>query len=63
MFDNTALDWIRRHGIGDPAPRLRLGAGATWRRGNLALHAAALAKGLISRDAEYGGRLELRAAF
>ena len=48
---------------GDPAPRLLLDAGATWRCGNLALHAAAQARGLLSSDAEYGGRLELRMAF
>ena len=46
-----------------PATRLLLDAGATWRSGSLSLHAAANASGLLSRNAEYGGRLELRMAF
>lgn len=48
---------------GGPASRLLLDAGATWRSGSLSLHAAANASGLLSRDAEYGSRLELRVAF
>ena len=48
---------------GGPATRLLLDAGATWRSGSLSLHAAANASGLLSRNAEYGGRLELRMAF
>lgn len=47
---------------GDPAPRLLLDAGATWRLGNLALQASVQARGMLSSDAEFGGRLELRKA-
>ncbi|MDE0057912.1 MAG: autotransporter domain-containing protein [Defluviicoccus sp.] len=48
---------------GDTAPRLLLDLGATWKSGAFALRAAAHARGLLSRDKAYGGRLELRAAF
>ncbi len=61
--ESTVAVFAERLEAGDPAPRLLLDAGATWRRGTLALHAAATARGLLSRDAEYGGRLELRMAF
>ncbi len=61
--ESTVAVFAERLEAGDPAPRLLLDAGATWRRGTLALHAAANASGLLSRNAEYGGRLELRMAF
>ncbi|MYJ72507.1 MAG: autotransporter outer membrane beta-barrel domain-containing protein [Rhodospirillaceae bacterium] len=48
---------------GDPAPRLLIDAGMAWRSGSYALRAAAQARGLLSRDAEFGGRLELGMAF
>ena len=48
---------------GDPAPRLLIDTGTAWRSGAVALRAAVRASGLISRDAEYAGRLEMRMAF
>ena len=48
---------------GDTAPRLLLDLGGTWQSGDLSLHAALQAKGLLSDSEAYGANLQLRVAF
>ena len=48
---------------GDTAPRLLFDLGGTWQSGDLSLHAALQARGLLSDSEAYGASLQLRMAF